>query len=54
MKDKMKQAEKLCKELKLPYMSKNIAVEYEEALIGNLEPIDMILTMFAREYELQT
>ncbi len=53
MKDKIKQAEMLCKELKLPYMSKNIAVEYEEALIGNLEPIDMILTMFTREYELR-
>jgi len=53
MKDKMKQAEMLCKELKLPYMSKNIAVEYEEALIGKLEPIDMILTMFTREYELR-
>lgn len=53
MKDKIKQAEMLCKELKLPYMSKNIEVEYEEALTANIESIDMLLSMLTREYELR-
>lgn len=53
MKNKIKQAEMLCKELKLPYMSKNIEVEYGEALIANTSPIDMLLSMLTREYELR-
>lgn len=53
MKDKIKQVETLCKELRLPYMSKNIGVEYEEALIANVEPIDMIVNMLTREYDLR-
>ncbi|MDD2495959.1 MAG: IS21-like element helper ATPase IstB [Tissierellia bacterium] len=53
MKDKIKQAEMLCRELKLPYMSKNIEVEYEEALTANIEPINMLLSMLTREYELR-
>lgn len=53
MKNKIKQAEMLCKELKLPYMSKNIEVEYEEALIANTSPLDMLLSMLAREHELR-
>ncbi len=53
MKDKIKQAEMLCKELKLPYMSKSIKVEFEDALTANIEPIDMLLNMLTREYELR-
>lgn len=53
MNDKMKQAEQLCKELKLPYMSRNIEVEYEEAVIANVEPIDMLINMFTKEHELR-
>ena len=34
-------------------MSKNIEVEYEEALTANIEPIDMLLSMLTREYELR-
>jgi DNA replication protein DnaC len=53
MTDKIKQAETLCKELRLPYMSKNIGIEYEEALTANIEPIDMIVNMLTREYDLR-
>lgn len=53
MNSKIKQIEMLCKEPRLPYMSKNIETEYKEAIMTDIEPIDMMVIIFTREYELR-